>query len=216
MRVSLFLLVLAQGCDAFTVKASDDSGHGFGDSAEADTDADTDTDADSDTDSDADGDTDTDTDADLCDASLSSASPGGPGCYTGVLSCGDVVEATNEGGDSSYVGEDWESWFCTPNLDRHDYDSPERVYQMFIPARTTATFDFATPCEDLDLFVLYWADEDTCPTSGAITPECEAADNEEDRDTVSVWSDVGAQYLVIVDGRDGGTGNFRVSVTCEE
>jgi hypothetical protein len=155
-----------------------------------------------------------DTDADLCGDSLSTDGPDSS-CFTGSLRCGDVLEATNEGGDSDFVGEDWESWFCTPNLDRWDYDAPERSYTMDIPAGTTATFDFATPCADLDLFVVKWQ-EDSCPSSGVSIRECESVDDEGNGGSVSVWSDVGAQYLVIVDGRGGETGNFRLSVSCED
>lgn len=209
MRSWMVLFVVLAGCDFISVKPSGGSDTGSAD-------ADTDTDADTDADSDADSDTDTDVDTALCDESLSTADPGGPACFTDTLGCGDVVEATNEGGESGFVGEDWESWFCTPNLDRWDYESPERVYSMFIPADTTATFDFETPCADLDLFVVYWQDEDSCPGSGSSIRECETVDEEGNGGHVSVWSDVGAWYVVAVDGRGGETGNFRLSVDCED
>ncbi len=219
MRAWKLSLVVAMGalagCDLIGVAPSDkDTGGGLF--------SDADTDADSDADSDADRDTDTDTDTDvewICDADPSTAAPGGPDCYTARLSCGDVVVGTNEGGTDDYEGEDWETWFCTPNLDRWDYSSPERVYQFDLPAQTNATVKFDTPCADLDLFVLNWRDEDTCPTSDAGIVECEAVDDTGiggEGETVRVWDDEGSQYLVIVDGRGGETGNYRISVTCED
>lgn len=197
MHSGLFLLGVLAGCDAFSV------GSGRTDTGAADTGA-----------IDTDADTDTEVDTALCGETFSTAAPGGPSCFTETLSCGDVVEATNDGGDSTYVGEDWESWYCTPNLDRWEYASPERVYSMFIPARTTATFRFESPCADLDLFVLYWQEEDTCPGSGTSITDCETVDDEGSGGETSVWSDDGARYVVAVDGRGGETGNFRISVDC--
>ncbi|MDP2315972.1 MAG: hypothetical protein Q8P41_23955 [Pseudomonadota bacterium] len=215
MRAWILLLGALAACDVFTVKPADGDDTGPAET-DADTDADADADSDADADTDTDTDTDTDADTDLCGAELSTAAPGGPDCYTEEIGCGDVLEETTEGGDSDYSGEAWESWYCTPNLDRWEYTASERVYTMFIPERTTATFQFDTPCADLDLFVLFWQDEDTCPTSDNAIRECEAVDEEGNGGAVSVWSDVGAQYLVVVDGRGGETGNFRLSVACEE
>ncbi len=219
MRAWGMLLYGLAGCDLIEVKPSDAEETG---QADADTDADSDADSDADTDSDTDADTDADTDTDvdwICDENPSTAAPGGPDCWSGTLSCGDVVVGTNEGGSNDYAGENWEDWYCTPNVDRWDYDAPERVYSLFIPAETTAFFTFDTPCADLDLFVLYWADEDTCPTGDANIRECEAVDDTgiggED-EILQVWSDVGAQYLVVVDGRSGETGNWRLTVDCAE
>lgn len=210
MRAWMFCALVA-GCDSFPFF---DKGDTSQDSGEADADADADTDADGDTD--ADTDTDVDTDTSWCDDALSTAAPEGPDCISDVVTCGDVVTATNEGGGSDFDAENWEGWYCTPNLDRHDYDGPERTYQIFIPADTTATFDFATPCTDLDLFVFYWQTEDTCPVADNSIRECETVDDTGNGGSVSVWSDVGAYYLVAIDGRDADVGNFRFEVSCAE
>ena len=237
MRILQLSILLVAACTSGTSEDKDDPpGATDGDTdtdtdsdsdsdTDGDTDADTDTDADadgdsdadSDSDTDADSDSDTDTDTDLtCDETFSTAPPGGPDCYTATLDCGETVQGTTEGGDSTFVGEDWESWYCTPNLDRHDYGGPERVYTMFVPEGVTAYFDLETPCADLDLMVLYWQDEDVCPTSASNIRECEAGDGEGDTDDASVWSDVGAQYLVVVDAKDGETANYELTVTCAE
>lgn len=220
MRVAVLLLLLG-GCEYFKISAE-------GDTAESEEWTDEDTQGD---DSGGSGDSDSDdsggdsggdsgVDDTFCDESFSTDAPGGPECVTSVLSCGDTVDATTEGGGEAMDAENWEGWYCSINLDRHPYDGPERVFQVLVPERTFATFSLETPCVDHDVFAFYWQDTDTCPGADQSLVECEAGDDEDDDDAATVWADDsnegGSWYLVAVDAKDGETGNFRLSVTCEE
>lgn len=220
----LTTVLLVAGCDAFGgggTKPGDDSGDtaaGVDDTGDGTGGDDTGDGSDSgdDTAGGDSGDTGGPVDTALCDETFPTDAPPGPDCLTSTLACGDEVEGTTEGGSNVMTFDNWEGWFCTPNLDRHDYDGPERVFRIFVPEATTATFSLETPCDDLDLFVFYWQDDDSCPTAGNGILECEAGDSTSDREDASVWSDVGAWYLVAVDAKDGGTANFRLSVACQE
>ncbi len=172
-----------------------------------------DADADADADSDADSDSDTDTDA-LCSENPPTTPPGDT-CVTSAIACGQTIEATPAGGDSDWTGADYTAAFCFPNLDRHDYAGPERIYALDVPANTTATVTLEAPCADMDLAVVRW-EQDTCPGDADPLTTCEGSDAEGD-DQVSVSWDRDTRWLVVVDAKNAADeeANFRVSVACE-
>lgn len=151
----------------------------------------------------------------FCDLALPTAPADGPECREAeVLQCGDVVEATLEGGRSVYTADDWEGWYCSVNLDRHPYDGPERAWRLDIPARTTAYVRIDTPCANLDVFAIFWEDPDSCPLPGAGLRVCETGDGDGSVDVAEVHSVDAESDLIIVDAKDGEVANFRLSVTC--
>ncbi len=152
------------------------------------------------------------TDAEFCDQRLSSAPPGGPDCQTGTLVCGDSVTGTTEGGLSQLGGSSYLDWFCDPTPDA--YAGPERVYLFVMEGRGQATVTLESPCVDLDLMVMHYGDEANCPSPGAGISECEASEKS-GVDTVVVSAFERYAFYVVVDGKNGNTGNYRLSVSCD-
>lgn len=156
---------------------------------------------------------DTDT-SEFCAEALSEAPPAGPDCYEATLGCGDEVAATNAGGDASFEGDDYTGNFCFANLSNHDYDAPERVWFLDLPADMQATVTLESPCVELDLAVAKWTDADTCPTSESSFPVCEGDDDDGDGAVTVSW-DSDTTWAIIVDGPyDTELGNFKLRVDC--
>lgn len=151
---------------------------------------------------------------DFCAQSFSQAPPTEDCLESETLACGDVVEGTLDGGGTRYGASSWEGWACTVNASRHGYDGPERAWRLSLPERTSARLVLDTPCADLDVFVLYWP-TDSCPTPDTLAHVCEAGDGSAAMDVARVGSVNAEQDLVFIDGKDGATGNFRLSVVCD-
>jgi hypothetical protein len=176
--------------------------HGKDDTATTDADVDTDTDADTDTDVDP-----------FCDDALSTDAPAGPDCVTETIACGDEIEATTEGGSEQFVGDDYTHFFCFVNVYNRAYDAAERVYALDLPAGTTATITADAVCDDVDLAVMFWADEDRCPTYDDGLSNCEGDDRDGSDDAVVSW-DVDSRWLIVVEPKYGEPTNFRLRVDC--
>lgn len=152
---------------------------------------------------------------DFCSQRLDSSAPAGPECLSEVLGCGDVIEATNDGGFNDYEGDDYTHNFCFPNLSNHDYDAPERVYALYVEAGVQASITLSTPCGDLDLAVARWWDAESCPTADDSYSVCEGDDDDGGASTSVDW-DVETWWLLMVDGKyDSDVYNFRLSVQCD-
>lgn len=151
-------------------------------------------------------------DDEFCRESFSTAPPGGPDCQTATISCGQTLTGTTEGGLSQLGGDSYLDWFCEPTPDR--YGGPERVYLLVLEGRAVAHINLDSPCTDLDLMVMHYGDEDTCPSPGAGISECEGAEQVGD-DKVTVTAFERYAFYIVVDGKGGDTGNFRLSVECE-
>lgn len=220
--LTLFLIggAIFGGCAIFGSGKSDSGGSAADTQADTDADTDTDTDADADadadadSDADADGDSDADTDADFCELSLAEDAPAGPDCVTENVGCGDEIEATTAGGSSAFVGEDYTSWFCFTNVESHAYDGSERVYAIDLAETDIAHVTLESPCDDVDLAVVSWTPEDTCPTSAANLSTCEGGDRE-GGDSARLDGDIGARWLIIVEPKRGEDTNFRLRIECE-
>ncbi len=130
----------------------------------------------------------------------------GPDCLSGELLCDETITGTTEGGLSMLQGSDYQPWYCLPSSD-DDWAGSERVYAFTHPGTGTVTVDLATPCGDLQLFVMAWADETVCPYTGVSILECESGSS-----TVDVWSNTQTRYLIIVDG--DADHPFSVSTSC--
>ena len=136
------------------------------------------------------------------------------GCAIRTITCGDQVEGNNAGGNPNWGDDFYQKAFCTP--ERHDYDeSPEAVYRLKVPADIQADVRLESPCEDLDLVAVGWQD-DSCPTLAHTIRirECEMG-TKKGSDSVRVTTVSKPQtYLLGVDGKNGATGNFRITVKC--
>ena len=148
-----------------------------------------------------------------CDTPIKTATP--RGCSIQTITCGSVVEGNNPGmarhfGDSFYVAA-----FCTPQ--RHYYEeSGEAVYRLEIPANIQADVKLESDCADLDVVSFTWDETDRCPTedhSSRLLP-CEM-DTDSGGGSIRMTSvDKPEIYVVAVDGKQGASGNYRLTVTC--
>lgn len=144
-----------------------------------------------------------------CDAAVPSDPP--RGCLTSTLQCGDVVEGTLDGGQANWNDDFYAGIFCFPAGD--DRSGPERVYRLDAPANQDITIKLQSDCVDLDLAVLAWQYEGTCPTVNHLIPECEG-ENRTGGDVVRLNTFKARDYLVAVEGKHGKTGPFRLTVQC--
>jgi hypothetical protein len=184
---------------------------------ETDTDPDTDTDTDTDTGPDTDTDTDTDTDngSDVdCDANYSTPAVSGE-CITGPLSCGGEVYATTVGGSTFYDEVQYETsvFSCIgPWGTGISYSAAERVYEIDVPAGKTATVVLDSPCADLALRTIRSGDE--CLSISTTAANCDGPADVSDPFQTSYVLNSGYRHEILVDGQDGGSGNFKLSVEC--
>ncbi len=146
-----------------------------------------------------------------CDAEV--PQPAVTGCLSGELRCGEVIEGTTVGGESSWDDRFYAAKFCLPALD--DHGGPERVYRLVVPAYTHVSLWLESDCVDLDLIAASWTYDGRCPTESHSVPLCEA-DNNVGGDRVEIYEFKEREYLVAVDGKYRATGPFRLHVSCEE
>jgi hypothetical protein len=144
-----------------------------------------------------------------CDAAVSSPEP--KACLTSTLKCGDVIEGTTVGGESNWNDDFYAGIFCFPAGD--DRSGPERVFRLDAPANQDITVKLQSDCVDLDLALLAWDYQGTCPGVNHLIPECEG-ENKKGGDVVRLNTFKARDYLVAVEGKHGKTGPFRLTVTC--
>jgi len=143
------------------------------------------------------------------------STPAAKGCVVGSLTCGDSVEGNTAGGVSNWGDDFYQKAFCTPQ--RHDYDlSPEVVYALEIPADVQAEVRLDSDCADLDVVAVGWANTKKCPSVANSNRIGECEMNTDSGGGYMTLTTVGKPqtFLLGVDGKDGETGNFRLSVKC--
>lgn len=144
-----------------------------------------------------------------CDAAVDEKAPSA--CLSGILQCGGTIEGTNKGGEKNYDDEFYANKFCFPAGD--DRSGPERVFLFKAPANQDIELKLQSDCVDLDLVAIAWNYDGTCPTSNHLTPECEAQ-NHAGSDRVRLNTFKERDYIVIVEGKRGAVGTFRLSADC--
>lgn len=148
-----------------------------------------------------------------CDDPPAGSSIGGPDCVTTSISCGDTRVDNTDGGTRDWNGAAYQGWYCLIATGS-DYNGPERVYAFDHPGTGNATVSLSSPCADLDLVAVRWADEDSCPLPEYSVLECEGDDGGGTNSFV-IWNNEPARYLVVVDGDDSAGAPFQLSVSCE-
>ena len=134
-------------------------------------------------------------------------------CVTKELSCGQTVEGHTKGGVDHWSNAFYRGKACTPLP--QDYDGPERVYRLVLPARQLADITLATPCADLDLFGMVWSETTRCPGEEHNVTVCDA-DVDTDGGHLRLFTDHHPQtYLVVVDGKRAAEAPFRLKVECQ-
>ena len=130
-------------------------------------------------------------------------------CFTGALTCGDRVLATNQGGTQLYTDLFYESAYCF--VPYESYLGPERIWEIEFDGAHQADVVLAAPCEDMALAIARWEPTDSCPPEeGHQILECEGMEASAGG-RVTLSSPSGARYLVMVDGPEA---NFELWVEC--
>jgi hypothetical protein len=149
---------------------------------------------------------------DCDDDQLSTDPPGGPDCLTGVISCGDRIEGTTEGGSNQIEGEVYEDSYCFVPFE--NYDGPERAYELMLPEYTTATIYYSFPCQDMAIAAFRWA-PDECPTFGGETTFVCEGDGLGRSGSVEISHEFEEKrFLVVVDAPGGTEAPFALRVEC--
>ena len=78
---------------------------------------------------------------------------------------------------------------------------------------TPVTFQLQSDCTDLDLSVVSWADDGTCPGPQHAIASCDAS-NHRGWDEVLLQVFQARSYVIGVDGKGDNAGTFRLKVDC--
>jgi hypothetical protein len=151
--------------------------------------------------------------ADDCER-ITEGGPVSDDCVTADISCGETLVGHTLGGVQRYDSRFYNSNFCTPAITDHD-GGDERIYRLRVPdGDWTAFVTLDTPCADLDVGAMLWADE-TCPPSNANITRCDMwpkPGNERERLTLVTQHE--AYWFLYVEGKGGEEGAFSLSVQC--
>ena len=149
-----------------------------------------------------------------CDEAIPT-SRAGPSCIIDELTCGDVIEGSTIGGNGTFGDGIYRNAFCT--VERHHYDNaPEARYRLLVPSNRQANIRLDSNCVDLDVVAIAWEETDRCPTEQHAIHECEM-DVSPGGGSITVQTvDRPQRYILAVDGKDAASGNFRLTVTCNE
>jgi hypothetical protein len=150
-----------------------------------------------------------------CDTPIATPDPGGVGegeCVTDVLTCGDVIEASNFGGSTLYgtsFGEQFEQ--CSGSAYDDDFDGPERVYKVVIPDGYTAMRPRLESCSAS--WLMYFRDGAGCRDELIFACGYAEKGTFYDQTTDILLGNARTVWLV-VEGDDNDGGNFRLSIEC--
>jgi hypothetical protein len=139
--------------------------------------------------------------------------PKGKACAQAKITCGaDIVGRT--GARGAYFGDDfYQGMHCTPQ--RHRYgEAAEAVYLLTIPADIEATVHVESDCGELDVATFRFERGGACPTARDPIAQCEMDTHRGDANVKVTTVNSPEKHLVIVDGKKGDEGNFRLQVTC--
>jgi hypothetical protein len=139
--------------------------------------------------------------------------PAPTGCINGYIKCGESIEATTVGGESRWDDDFYASKFCFPAKTGHP--APERAYVLELPDYMQATIQLQSDCVDLDLSVMSWNYQGSCPDIRHAVFTCDASDKR-GWDEVLIQNFSKRTYLIGVDGKGQQAGAFRLVVTCEK
>ena len=136
------------------------------------------------------------------------------GCVMDTITCGGSIEGNTAAGGAMKFGDDeYQHWYCTPQ--RNDYEeSPEAIYALEVPADIWADITLVSDCADLDVVAIAWQDTKRCPTVANNIIECEMDTSDRGGKIHVTTVNKPQTYLLVVDGKHGAEGNFRLDVKC--
>ncbi|MCB9777291.1 MAG: hypothetical protein H6742_01840 [Alphaproteobacteria bacterium] len=133
----------------------------------------------------------------------------------GKLTCGSSIEGGTQGGSRKWGDDFYQKAFCAPARQNYD-NSPEVVYELMVPADLEAEVRLVSDCVDLDLVGVAWGDESRLPEAahGRSIAQCDMDTGRKGGKLRLNAVGKDTRYLVGVDGKNGATGNYRISVKC--
>lgn len=149
-----------------------------------------------------------------CDEPYRTPSPSG--CAMQTISCNSEVEGNNRFGDNNFDDDFYVSKFC--GTQRHAYDeSPEAIYLLTLPGNVQADITLTSDCGDLDLASVSTSPDATnrCPTISHTVQVCEMDQGGRGGSVRITTVDRPENHFIVVDGKNGFTGNFRLRVDCK-
>lgn len=151
-----------------------------------------------------------------CDARPETPDPGSdglPSCTTGVLSCGDTITGTLEGGSTFFDNNRGHAWeWCSGHSTGSELEGPERAYRLDVPANDTYVSLRLASCEPVQL--LWYQTSDACPND-RVTCSYVTVDGATCQGDDIVTSGSGILY-VVVESLGGSSGNYTLHVDCGE
>ncbi len=144
-----------------------------------------------------------------CDAAVSTDPP--VNCLSGTITCGQTIEGTTVGGGAHWNDDFYAGAFCFPAGDGRS--GPERVYEFRAPAYADVRVRLQSDCVELDVAAIAWDYDGTCPGVNHPIPECEG-DAKPGGGQLHLTSFKERGYLIAIEGKQGASGAFRLSVEC--
>lgn len=151
--------------------------------------------------------------AELCDEPQDESAPAGPACVTDSIACGETLTGTTVGGSEVMSDALYTSAFCFVPFE--DYDGPERVYALDLPADTLATITASFPCGDMGFAAMRWEDTGSCPNEGSGVVLCEGLQYGSGGSVTITPFDSDTRHLLVIDTPAGASGEFQLRVGCE-
>jgi hypothetical protein len=146
-----------------------------------------------------------------CDPPVQMAST--KGCAQGVITCGSTVEGNNGGGRARFDDDFYQHMLCTPQRNHYD-EAGEAVYRLELPADVLAKVTLISDCAELDVASYRWEEDGRCPNVKHPRAQCEMDTSDRGGSIEIATVNQPENHLVIIDGQDGGVGNFRLKVEC--
>jgi hypothetical protein len=149
-----------------------------------------------------------------CETPFRTPSP--KGCAMKSISCGETIEGNNQFGERNYDDLFYVKKFC--GTQRHAYEeASEAIYLLQVPSNVQADVTLSSDCADLDIASISVPPDATnrCPTISHSVQVCEM-DQSRDGGSVRITTvDRPENHFIVIDGKDGQTGNFRLRVDCK-
>ena len=149
-----------------------------------------------------------------CDAPVDDLTWDSSTCIANELECGDSIVATNVGGPSTLDGGAYASFWACAVVGTDSYTGSEQHFYFTHPGTGYIRIGLDSPCEDLDLFAVRF-DGGSCLQEGISIVECDGQVSS-GGGWFYIWNNEPAGYVIVVDGANGETGPYGVTVNCDD
>ena len=147
------------------------------------------------------------------------------GCVNQPIYCNDEIESTTFGATSRLGDDFYLQSGVTPRGQAYQ-DAGDVVYELLLPGDTDVVLSLDTPCADLDLFAMnYRHGSQRCPSATTQFKESDFSQRRSDLEELNISTGTlsredsmqgGRSYLVVIDGKEGQHGSYRLTVDCSD